>query len=122
MGLDFNNLPVNETLEILSMNDITILHDPTYNNGDAVKLSDHYDMFGHFPNLKELYLASLNLDSIDFVETLPLLQYLDITDNNVTSLKPLESLSDFQAVWCGQNTILEKLPEDSSIAVITSEP
>ncbi len=122
VGLDFNNLPVNETLEILSMNDITILHDPTYNNGDAVKLSDHYDMFGHFPNLKELYLASLNLDSIDFVETLPLLQYLDITDNNVTSLKPLESLSDFQAVWCGQNTILEKLPEDSSIAVITSEP
>lgn len=30
-------------------------------------------------------------------------------------------LSDFQAVWCGQNTILENLPEDSGILVYTTE-
>ena len=78
-------------------------------------------MFERFPNLTELYLASLKLDSIAFVEKLPRLQYLDITDNNVTSLKPLEALSDFRAVWCGRNTILEKLPEDSDILVITED-
>ena len=77
-------------------------------------------MFDHFPNLTELYLASLQIDSLDFVEKLPHLQYLDITDNNVTSLKPLASLPDFQTVWCPGNTILETLPEDSSIMVITS--
>ncbi len=121
VGMDFDSLPNNETLEILSLSDITILKDPSYNNGDAVSLSEHYDMFEHFPNLTELYLASLKLDSIDFVEKLPRLQYLDITDNNVTSLKPLENLSNFQAVWCGQNTILENLPEDSPISVITSD-
>lgn len=121
VGMNFDNIPTNETLEILSMDDITILKDPTYNNGDAVSLSEHYDMFEHFPNLTELYLASLKLDSIDFVEKLPKLQYLDITDNNVTSLKPLESLGDFRTVWCGQNTILENLPEDSPISVITSD-
>ena len=121
VGMDFSSLPTNETLEILSLDDITILNDPTYNNGDAVSLSDHYDMFEHFPNLTELYVSSLKLDSIDFVEKLPKLQYLDITDNNVTSLKPLENLSDFRTVWCGQNTILENLPEDSPISVITSD-
>ena len=113
----FAAIPTNETLEILSMNDISILHDPTYNNGDRVKLSEHYDMFSHFPNLTELHLESTGIDSIEFVAGLPKLQYLNITDNNVTSLKPLESLADFQAVWCGRNTILEKLPEDSSISV-----
>lgn len=121
VGMNFDSLPANETLEVLSLSDITILNDPTYNNGDEVSLSEHLDMFDQFPNLKELYLASLNLDSIDFVEKLPKLQYLDITDNSITSLKPLEALSDFQAVWCGRNTILENLPEDSPILVITEE-
>ena len=121
IGLNFDRLPDNDTLELLSLNEISILNDPTYNNGDRVSLAEHYDMFEHFPNLKELHLASLKLDSIAFVEKLPLLQYLDITDNNVTSLKPLESLSSFQAVWCGRNTILENLPEDSDILVITTD-
>lgn len=121
VGLNFDSLPTNETLELLSMSDISILKDPTYNNGDEVRLSEHLDMFDHFPNLTELHLASLKLDNIAFVEKLPKLQYLDITDNSVTSLKPLESLSDFQAVWCGRNTILENLPEDSPVFVFTED-
>lgn len=120
-GIDFSKIPVNETLEVLSLSDMTILRDPTYNNGDKVSLSEHYDMFDCFPNLTELYVASQKLDSIEFVTKLPRLQYLDITDNNVTSLKPLESLSDFQAVWCGQNTILENLSSDSDIFVYTTD-
>ena len=68
-----------------------------------------------------LFRSSLQIDSLDFVEKLPHLQYLDITDNNVTSLKPLEQLSDFQAVWCGKNTILESPSEDSGITVYTTE-
>lgn len=121
VGMNFDALPDNEMLQVLSLSDISILKDPTYNNGDEVPLSEHLDMFNHFPNLTELYLASLKLDDIAFVENLPRLQYLDITDNSVTSLKPLESLGDFRAVWCGQNTILENLPSDSPILVITED-
>ena len=121
IGLDFDNMPTNENLTALSLSGTAVLYDPTYNNGNKVNLADHYDMFDHFPNLTELYLASLQIDSLDFVEKLPHLQYLDITDNNVTSLKPLEQLSDFQAVWCGKNTILESPSEDSGITVYTTE-
>ncbi|MCI8287110.1 MAG: leucine-rich repeat domain-containing protein [Lachnospiraceae bacterium] len=121
VGIDFERMPVNETLEVLSLSEMTILRDPTYNNGDEINLSEHYDMFDCFPNLTELYAASLRLDSIEFVSKLPRLQYLDITNNSVTSLKPLEALSDFQAVWCGQNTILENLSPESDIFVYTSD-
>lgn len=121
IGMDFDRLPANEALAYLSLSSTSILKDPSHNNGDKVSLSEHYDMFAHFPNLTELYLASLNLDSIEFVKDLPLLQYLDITDNNVTSLKPLEALQDFHAVWCGRNTILENVSEDSYISVITED-
>lgn len=121
VGMDFDKIPDNSALVSLSLDDISILADPTYNNGVKVSLSEHYDIFDHFPNLTSLYLCSLGLDNIDFVEKLPNLQYLDITDNSVTSLKPLENLSDFQVVWCGKNTILESVSDDSDIWVITEE-
>ena len=41
-------------------------------------------LFSHFPNLTELHLESTGIDSIEFVAGLPKLQYLNITDNNVT--------------------------------------
>lgn len=118
IGLDFDAIHTNETLEFLSMNRLKILRDPTYNNGDMVALSEHYDMFDHFPGLTQLDIASNGIDSINFVEKLPALRYLDITDNSVTSLKPLETLPDFIMVWCKQNTILEKLSPESPIRVI----
>lgn len=67
VGLNFDSLPTNETLELLSMSDISILKDPTYNNGDEVRLSEHLDMFDHFPNLTELHLASLKLDNLSLI-------------------------------------------------------
>ena len=121
IGLDFDKISVNETLQFLALNNIRILNDPTYNNGDIVKLSEHYDMFQQFPNLVDVSLVSNQIDSIEFVESLPYLQYLDITNNNVTSLKPLASLENFIAVWCGKNSILEKLPENSPVIVFTTE-
>lgn len=114
-AIDFDNLPYNDSLLELSMNGIRICNlddDYSYQN-----LSDHYDMFSHFPNLVWLYLAHTNIDSIEFVEYLPCLHQLDITDNNVTSLKPLEALDEFWLVRCGYNTILEDVSENSQITV-----
>lgn len=82
-----------------------------------VPLSDHYELFRHFPNLTDLYLSDTEIDNIEFVEYLPNLQYLDITDNSVTSLKPLEALSDFWRVDCGDNSISESVSEESGIIV-----
>ncbi len=121
VGMDFDKIPTNTTLEELSMNDISILRDPSHNNGDKIYLSEHYELFRCFPSLIVLQLRSDRIDSLDFVENLPLLQYLEITDNSVTSLKPLEALPDFQMVWCGKNTILEGVSEDSGIQVSTEE-
>lgn len=113
--IDFDNVPENESLWFLSMNGIKI--DTEVYGGSRVSLSDHYDLFEHFPNLERLSVASTDIDSIEFVEKLPYLEYLDITENRVTSLKPLESLPYFWRVDCGGNTILETLPEDSYIYV-----
>ncbi len=122
-GIDFDNLPVNESLQILNLNEFSIMKDPSFGSNDrtTIEMSTHYELFDSFPFLTELSLASDRIDSIEFVENLPLLQYLDITNNNVTSLKPLEELQDFQIVRCGRNTILEGVSEKSGITVITND-
>lgn len=120
VGIDFDAVAPNPNLEVLSMCDVRILKDPSYNNGNKIYLSEHYEFFDNFPNLTELYVSSANLGNIDFVTKMPGLRYLDISNNNITSLAPLLQLDDFYTVWCGKNTILENIPEDSGIWVYTT--
>lgn len=115
---DFDKLPDNEALWWLSMNYTAFRSEDTW-EADQV-LSDHYDLFTHFPGLESLSVKSMDIDSIDFVQALPRLRYLDITDNHVTSLKPLEQLEDFQSVLCGMNDITESVSEESGIYVDTT--
>ncbi len=120
VGIDFDAVVPNPNLEVLSMCEVRILKDPSYNNNDRIYLSEHYDFFDNFPNLTELYVSSANLDNIDFVAKIPGLRFLDIANNNITSLNPLLQLENFHTVWCGKNTILENLPGDSKINVYTT--
>lgn len=120
-GIDFETLPANENLQVLSMCDISILEDPSAYDRTYVSLADHCDMFANYPNLKELYVSSDDLDNIAFVTGLPNLQHLDISNNNITRLTPLLELTNFNIVWCGRNSILENLPENSDIMVLTTD-
>lgn len=115
--IDFEHLPSNENLLVLNLSGLKIKTE-SYGS-DVQNISDHYDMFENFPNVEELYLASLGIDSIEFVSYMPSLYYLDIINNNVTSLKPLENLPFFETVLCGRNTILDSVSEDSGIYVDT---
>lgn len=129
VGIDFDQIIRNENLEILRMNDITILDysKEDENNfissadGTVVELSQHMEMFAKFPNLQELYIAGNGIESLDFVSGLTKLRYIDITDNYVSSLVPLEQLSNLEIVWCGQNTIVEKAEFNGDVIVITSD-
>lgn len=119
IGIDFAAFPLDTDLELLSMDNTRILKDPSHNNGDKVDLNEHPEFFESFPELIELYLNSSGLNSIDFVEDIPNLQYLDISNTYVSNLTPLLQLKDFHAVWHNNTTILENLPADSEIRVLT---
>lgn len=102
IGLDFDRVPANEELEVLSLNRIALLEDPAQEDGNRVSLSEHCDIFAGFPNLAELYLASLGLEDIEFVEKLPHLQYLDITGNPVKDMGPVEQLKELRGIGYGE--------------------
>lgn len=115
--IDFDHLPANENLTVLDVSGLTIKADAW--GDEHYDIKDHYDMFEKYPNVEYLYAASLGIDNIEFVAYMPNLQFLNIIENNVTSLKPLESLNDFHTVLCGDNSILENVSEDSGIYVDT---
>ena len=102
--LDPESLSVNESLEVLSMNRITV-YCPSEDGGE-MKMTEYDKIFGCLPNLRELYAESLRLEDIAFVEKLPHLQHLDIRDNPVGSLKPLRNLTEIKTVWYENGTIL----------------
>lgn len=115
VGMDFEKIQKNENLKILHMNDITILNydipESTENyfrpDGKEVNLSEHLDLFLNFPNIEELYIAGNEVDNLEFAAKLTKLERLDISNNSLSSLKPLASLQYLDIVWCRKNTIID---------------
>jgi uncharacterized repeat protein (TIGR02543 family) len=68
----------------------------TYLDYDEVALADHMDFVGKFPNLEELYLQGNKLTDVTCAESLPQLTKLDVTDNYITDLRPLQKLIKLQ--------------------------
>lgn len=115
--IDFEQLPSNANLLLLDVSGLKLKAESW--GQEYLDIKDHYDMFEKYPNVEYLYAASLGIDNIDFVLNMPNLQYLNIIENNVTSLKPLENLNRFYTVLCGGNTILEYASEEYGIYVDT---
>lgn len=126
-GLDFAAMPQNGNLKRLSMSRLELLENITadydgaftYLDYDQVNLSEHMDFLGKFPNLEELYAQGNQLTSVEFTANLPLLKKLDITDNYITDLRPLEKLSNLETVWCGENSISQGGNLSERITVIS---
>lgn len=125
-GLHFDAIPEHTNLKKLHMNrlrlweNIVVQQDGvlTYVDYDDVSFVDRIDVLKKFGNLEELYLQGNKLTNISFVEDLPNLKKLDITNNYVTDLRPLQQLSQFEIVWCGQNAISQGSDLGADVTVI----
>ena len=109
-GFDVTNLEPNTSLEILdiSNSELRALKDGKWDyndNSNVLALSEHTDIFKNYQNLRELYIENQNLDSVQFAASLPYLEILDITDNNVTDLTPLAILPNLEYILCYNNPI-----------------
>ena len=125
-GLNFDAVPAHTNLKKLHMNrlclweNIVVQYDGgfTYVDYDEVSVADKIDVVKKFSNLEELYLQGNKLANISFVENLPHLKKLDITNNYVTDLRPLQRLNQFEIVWCGQNAIAQGTDLGADVTVI----
>ena len=119
-GIDLAKMTTNNSLEVVDFNDAYIskyvfvdqeYYD--YYKEEEVDAAYLTNILGYFPNVKELYIKNFKLGDISFTKNLSKLEKLDITDNDVTQLKPLAELANLQCVWCVGNSIIDSdsLPE-----------
>lgn len=111
-GFDVNNIQLNENLKILYLSHITTKAlvdgkwDYQSNNENNFYLADYADIFQHYPNLEELYLAENTLSDVTFAKELKHLKVFDITDNYVTDLSPLSELAELKSILCARNAVV----------------
>ena len=127
VSIDFSKVQENENLDVLSMNNITVMK---YNlneygsidiqNATKVDINEGLGFFlQKFPYLSELYIAGNGIKNLDFVSYLPYLWAIDVSDNYISSLSPLKNLSDLVIVWCKDNTITDGYDLGENVYVVT---
>ncbi len=117
VSIDFSKITKNESLNVLSMNNISIVEyidtdgDGFVSNADAkeVNITEGLSALTNFPKLTHLYLAGNDILNIDFASELKYLQIFDISNNYLSSLSPLAGLHNLKVIYCGGNTITEGL-------------
>ena len=125
--IDLSKVQGNENLEILSMNNITVMEYGLNEydsidilNGTKVDINEGLGFFlQKFPYLCELYIAGNGIKNLDFVSYLPFLWAIDVSDNYISSLAPLKELTDLSIVWCKDNTITDGYDLGEDVYVIT---
>jgi internalin A len=126
VSVDFSAINENDNIDTLSMSDVTIKEYGVnqYGNKDVSVFStiDTKDAvlsaIKKFPYLTSLYIEGDDMENLDFVSSLPYLEYLDVNDNNISSLKPLEKLTGLKTVWCKDNPIETGADLDDDVVVI----
>lgn len=111
--INFSNLIKNQSLEILEMDGIKLYTNVKIDGGngiisvyyDDVTLDEHTNFLNNYANLKHLSLADNTLTQIDFAAKLLCLETINISDNYVTDLNPLKSLTALTKVDCKNNPI-----------------
>lgn len=88
----------------------------TFADYDKLEFADYQQMLEAFTGLEELYARGNNIDSLGFTSNYPSLKILDISDNYVKDLSPLDSLGQLEIVYCSDNPIANK-PEVSYVIV-----
>ncbi len=126
--IDLEKMPENKSLQVLDMNGATlekmvIIENEYYDYTDyeEISLKENMDMFLKFPNLQELYVADLEIESVEVLSNLKCLRILDISNNSVSALKPLSEIEDLERVWCGGNTIIDSDSLSENVEVIFEE-
>lgn len=114
----FSNISSNPSLRVLGLESMD-LNENYYVESDGfmssiwyddVVLDEHTDFLRNFPNLEELYLASNELTGLDFAAALTKLKRLDIRDNYITDLSPLQNAENLEYLNVEDNPV-QNLPD-----------
>ena len=107
------NINENTHLKELNIYNIDYLYDNSGEERKEAKLGDMNYIFDKFGALERLTVRSQSIPDVSFVQYMPNLSYLDITDNYVQDISPLVDRENLKVLVCPNNQIanLSLLPD-----------
>ncbi len=127
-GIDTGKMIKNTSLEVVDLSNASIskyvfvdLDYYDYYKREDVDGAYITSIISCFPNVKELYIKGLGIEDLSFVKNLTLLEKLDISDNDITKLKPLAELANLKCVWCEGNSIIDADSLSEKVELIFEE-
>lgn len=124
--IKFSNIQPNERLKVLEMDGVKLYTNVKVSGGggivyvdyDKVTLDENTDFLKNFPGLVSLSLADNMLTQLNFAPVLVNLEALDINENYVTKLRPLEALPKLKEVNCAGNPVENYRVLNDSVLII----
>ena len=105
--LNTDNIASNEHLRVLDISNAIVSKNNTdqWADRENVDVEKLQEALKNLHGMEELTLEDLTLNSVEFAVEMENLKLLNITDNYVTSLAPLQELAKLQVVVCESNPI-----------------
>lgn len=105
--LNTDNIAANEHLRILDVSDAIVSKNNTdqWADRENIDVEKLQEALANLHGIEELTLENLTLNSVEFATEMENLKLLNITDNYVTSLAPLQKLAKLQLIVCESNPI-----------------
>lgn len=105
--LNTDNIASNEHLRVLDISNAIVSKNNTdqWADRENVDVEKFQEALKNLHGMEELTLEDLTLNSVEFAAEMENLKLLNITDNYVTSLAPLQELAKLQVIVCESNPI-----------------
>lgn len=119
-GLDAGKVNKNDNIKKLSVNSSRLLVNfSTADYGDRGNFNDISAFIGNFENLEELSVQYMELENVDFALGLKKLRNLDITDNIINDISPLNKLDNLRIIRCGGNALNDDVTLSNDAQILT---
>lgn len=92
---------VNTTLKVLGIKDCQYIRD----TNQRLEFGTFADTLANFHALEELYIAKAELNTLDFVTSMPNLRVLDISENYANDASPIKELKNLKYLYYGGTPI-----------------
>ena len=111
------NIVDNPHLKELNLYEIKYMYKDSLDDRREIKIGDIAEILNKFTALERLIIRTQGISDLSFVQYMPDLSYIDISDNYVQDISPLVGLTNLKVVVCPKNQIANEqlLPDTVTV-------
>ena len=112
------NIADNSHLKELNLYNINYMYEESSDGRREIKIGDISEILNKFTALERLILRTQGILDLSFVQSMPNLSYIDISDNYVQDVSALVDLTNLKVLVCPKNQVANEHLLPDTVAVL----